>query len=81
MHIGQHFRKIYYEHSVASYVGIFSFDQPSLLIRDLKLVENVLVKDSQSFTDRVVMFNEKADPLLSRVVCVMVSDDVKLDHM
>jgi len=79
--IGQHFRKIYDECSVTSYVGIFSFDQPSLLIRDLELVKNILVKDSQSCTDRVVMFNEEVDPLLSRIVCVMVNDGAKFDHV
>jgi len=63
--IGQHFRKIYDKYSVTSYARIFSFDQPSLSIREVELVKNILVKDSQSFTDRVVMFNEKADPLLS----------------
>jgi hypothetical protein len=79
--IGQQFRKIYKEHSVKSYVGIFSFDQPSLLIRDLELVKNILVKVSQSFTDRVVMFNEKVDALLSRVLCVMVGDGANLDNV
>ena len=78
---GEQLQRIYNERSVISYVGIFSFDQSRLLIRDLELVKNILVKDSQSFTDRVVIFNEKDDPLLSRVLCVMVSDGAKLDHV
>jgi hypothetical protein len=79
--IGEQLQRIYNERSVISYVGIFSFDQSRLLIRDLELVKNILVKDSQSFIDHVVIFNEKDDPLLSRVLCVMVSDDAKLDHV
>jgi cytochrome P450 family 9 len=70
---GEQLQKIYVynEHSVKMHAGIFSFDQPSLLIRDLELVKNILAKDSQSFTVRVVMFNEKVEPLLPRVLCVM----------
>src|SRR5215469_6222516 len=42
--IGEQLQRIYNEHSDKPYVGIFSFDKPSLLIRDLELVKNMLVK-------------------------------------
>jgi hypothetical protein len=45
-------------------VGIFSFDKPSLLIRDLELVKNILVKDFQTFMNRVFSLEEKLDPVL-----------------
>jgi cytochrome P450 len=46
-------------------VGIFSFDKPSLLIRDPELVKNILVKDFQTFMEHIVSFEEKFDPLFS----------------
>jgi hypothetical protein len=44
-------------------VGIFSFDKPSLLIRDLELVKNILVKDFQNFMDCTLSFEDKIDPI------------------
>jgi cytochrome P450 family 6 len=61
--IGEQLQRIYNEHSDKPYVGIFSFDKPSLLIRDLELVKNILVKDFQTFMDRVFSLEEKFDPL------------------
>jgi len=68
VNIGQHLQQIYEKHSDKPYVGIFSFDKPSLLIRDLELVKNILVKDFQYFIDRVASSDEKIDPLFSRVL-------------
>jgi len=42
--IGNYLQKIYEEHKDKPYVGIFSFDKPSLVIRDLDLVKKILVK-------------------------------------
>jgi hypothetical protein len=53
-------------------VGIFSFDKPSLLIRDLELVKNILVKDFQFFMDHIVMFDEKLDPLICNNLPVLI---------
>jgi hypothetical protein len=61
--IGKHLKKIYAEHSDEPYVGIFSFDNPGLLIRDPELVKNILVRDFQNFMDRQISADEKTDPL------------------
>jgi cytochrome P450 family 6 len=66
--IGHHLQKIYDENKDVPYVGFFSFDQPSLLIRDLDLVKNILVKDSQHFMDRVITFNEVLDPFFGKTM-------------
>jgi cytochrome P450 family 6 len=71
VNIGKHLRHIYEEHSDKPYVGIFSFDKPSLLIREVELVKNILVKDSQYFVDRIVSLNEELDPLVSRSLMTM----------
>jgi cytochrome P450 len=71
VNIGKRLQEIYEEHSDKPYVGIFSFDKPVLLICDLELVKNILVKNSQSFMDRVISVDEELDPLISRSLFVI----------
>jgi hypothetical protein len=71
VNIGKHLQQIYEQQSDKPYVGIFSFDKPILLVRDLELVKNILVKDFQNFSDRVTSFDEKLDPLLSKIIFVI----------
>jgi cytochrome P450 len=52
-------------------VGIFSFDKPSLLIRDVELVKNILVKDFQTFMDRTYSTDERFDPLIGNNLAVL----------
>ncbi|KDR15961.1 hypothetical protein L798_09889 [Zootermopsis nevadensis] len=68
--IGKTLQRIYSEHSDKPFVGIFAFDQPNLLIRDLDLVKNILVKDAQNFIDRVIAVDENLDPLLGKTIFV-----------
>jgi cytochrome P450 family 6 len=69
--IGEQLQRIYNEHSDKAYVEIFSFDKPSLLIRDLELVKNILVRDFQTFMDRTFSFEEKFDPLFCNTLTVL----------
>ena len=71
VNIGKLLKKIYDEHNDEPYVGIFSLDNPSLLIRDPELVKNILVKDFQNFMDRAISVDEKTDPLWASTVFVM----------
>jgi cytochrome P450 family 6 len=61
--IGEQLQRIYNEHSDKPYVGIFSFDKPSLLIRDPEFMKNILVKDFQNFVDRILTMEVKLDPI------------------
>jgi hypothetical protein len=70
VNIGENLQQIYEQHSDKQYVGIFSFDKPILLIRDLELVKNILVKDFQFFMDRIISFDENLDPLCSKLLFV-----------
>ena len=70
VNIGEILQQIYEQHRDKPYVGIFSFDKPILLIRDLELVKNILVKDFQYFIDRNISFGEKLDPLFSSTLFV-----------
>jgi len=47
VNIGKHLQQIYEQHSDKPCVGLFSFDKPILLICDLELVKNILVKNFQ----------------------------------
>ncbi|XP_011254655.1 cytochrome P450 6k1 [Camponotus floridanus] len=49
---GQLLKEFYDEAVGQPYVGFFVFDKPFLLIRDHKLVKNILVKDFDHFSDR-----------------------------
>jgi len=69
--IGEQLERIYNEHSDKPYVGIFSFDKPSLVIRDLELVKNILVKDFQNFMDRIFSVDERFDPLFGNNLSVL----------
>jgi cytochrome P450 family 6 len=70
--IGEQLQRIYKEHSDKPYMRIFSFDKPSLLICDVELVKNtcIMVKDFQSFTDRVFSVEDKLDPLFGNNMAV-----------
>jgi cytochrome P450 family 6 len=61
--IGEQLQRIYNEHNDKPYVGIFSFDKPSLLIRDPELLKNILVKNFQTFMDHMISVEDKFDPL------------------
>jgi len=67
--IGEQLQRIYKEHSDKPYVGIFSFDKPSLLIRDLELVKNILVKDFQNFMQLTFFIDDKYDPVIGKALC------------
>ena len=69
--IGEQLQRIYNEHSDKPYVGIFSFDKPSLLIRDVELVKNILVKDFQYFMDRTISFEDKFHPIFGNNLAVL----------
>jgi cytochrome P450 family 6 len=62
--IGEQRQRIYNEQSDKPYVEIFSFDNPSFLIRDLDFVKNILVKEFQNFMDRTISFEERFDPVI-----------------
>ena len=66
-----HFKEIKVNIAAKLILANFSFDKPILLIRDLKLVKNILVKDFQYFLDRVTSNDEKLYPLSSKVLFVM----------
>ncbi|XP_055386051.1 cytochrome P450 6a9-like [Condylostylus longicornis] len=56
-------QKIYNDFKGEILVGIFVLFRPGLIILDLDLIKNILIKDFNQFTDRGLFSNEKDDPL------------------
>lgn len=52
----------------AAVLGLYFFVAPTLMIMDLDLVKNVLVRDFSSFHDRGFYYNKEDDPLSSNMV-------------
>ncbi|CAG9859382.1 unnamed protein product [Phyllotreta striolata] len=50
--IGTWLRKTYESAKSQPYYGIFIFDEPCLVVKDPKIIKNVLIKDFNSFSDR-----------------------------
>ncbi|XP_069699332.1 cytochrome P450 6j1-like [Periplaneta americana] len=77
--IGTYLKQVYDDHKGEPYVGIFSFDKPAVVVCDLDLIKNVLVKDASNFSDRVAAMDEGLDPLGARNLFVVNGDRWK--HM
>ncbi|KAJ9594229.1 hypothetical protein L9F63_014389, partial [Diploptera punctata] len=69
--IGEFLKDVYKEHKGFRYVGFYSFDQPAIVVRDLDLIKNVLVKDSHNFADHLLAMDEDLDPLGSKNLFTM----------
>ncbi|XP_075217524.1 cytochrome P450 6A1-like [Lycorma delicatula] len=52
------------------YIGFYSFLEPQIVIKDLAIIKNVLVKDFSNFVDRGVYFNEAVDPLSAHLFAI-----------
>lgn len=57
----QHFRN----YPTAKYVGVYKMSTPSLLVRDLDLVHNVISRNFPSFEQNDFFVNRDLDPLVS----------------
>nr|UEN71147.1 cytochrome P450 4AV17 [Meteorus pulchricornis] len=63
-----HLRNVYKEYPNASMIGIYSWSEPVLILNDLDLIKNVLVKDFESFMDRDGKPNDKLEPLSAHLM-------------
>lgn len=50
--------------------GMYLFTRPIMVLLDLDLIKNILVKDFTSFSDRSFYYNDKDDPLSGHLVAL-----------
>jgi cytochrome P450 family 6 len=58
-----HLNKLYKQFDRHRFVGLYGFGQRILLVRDIDLIRDILVKDFSHFHDRGVNISEKGNPL------------------
>lgn len=66
MQVNDMMKKIYSIDKSAKYIGFHMFGEPVIVLRDLELIKNVLVKHFDHFTDHKGFTDENSDPLFSR---------------
>lgn len=47
-------------------VGTFTFMKPTLMVLDLELVKNILIRDFSTFQDRGFFYNKEDDPISAK---------------
>lgn len=57
-----------YESKHAPVVGIYSFTSPTLLVRDPKIIREILIKEFSSFNHRGAHANEDVDPMAGNML-------------
>lgn len=60
--------KLYYSHPDSRYLGVYSFLEPILMVRDPDLIKLITVKDFESFADHSVAVSPNVDRLWSKVL-------------
>lgn len=61
--IGELLSHFYYKLKHLKVSGLYFFYQPVILISDTKIVQDVLIRDFNSFHDRPMPVDEKRDPM------------------
>lgn len=72
---GLHF--IYRDYKDYAYVGFYNFWKPALLVRDVELVKDVLIKQFNNFHDNWITVDYSIDPVMAKNPFVMIGDEWK----
>lgn len=71
VHPGQIFQKLYNKFKGKSPIaGIFFFFSPNVMIIDLDVVKDVLIRNFDTFHNRGLFYNEEDDPLTGHIFAV-----------
>lgn len=70
-HIAQILQKLYQKFKGKSPVaGIFFFFQPNVLILDLDVIKDILIRNFDNFRNRGIYFNARDDPMSAHIFAV-----------
>jgi cytochrome P450 family 6 len=67
---GEHLAEVYHKFKDLKMFGFYMFYFPTLIITDPKIVQDVLIRDFSSFTDRPLAVDEENDPLSAHLFTV-----------
>lgn len=65
--LGELMQEFYYS-STEPLIGVYAGIRPMIIVRDMELIQKVLINDFQHFQDRGWYSNEKVDPMTSHLV-------------
>lgn len=66
--VGDYLKDVYNDYKEEPMIGVYSKKKPILILKDLDLIKDVLIKDFHAFSDRGARnINEKNDPLSQHV--------------
>lgn len=61
-------KNLYDQYDNEQMIGIYARSQPILILKDLELIKDILIKDFNKFPDRGIKVHEKIDPLSQNLV-------------
>ncbi|KAF5293674.1 hypothetical protein FQA39_LY03159 [Lamprigera yunnana] len=59
----EYLQSVYKKHQHSRYVGIHQFSKPALIIRDVKLINDIAVKEFETFSQHTLYTSESVDPI------------------
>ncbi|XP_055304014.1 uncharacterized protein LOC129569305 [Sitodiplosis mosellana] len=65
--LGEELQDIYNE-SAEPFIGVFTSIQPALLVRDPKIIKDIMIKEFQSFGHRGINANVDVDPMANNIL-------------
>lgn len=60
--------RLYFKFKGAPYFGIYIFNQPFLVLRDLDLIQKILIKDFNKFSDHVTFADHDIDSITAKMI-------------
>jgi len=76
--IGDYATKLYKVYKDEPLIGTFIRQTPTLIVKDLDLIKNILIKDFTKFADRGLSILEKVNKTL--IYCISVSKKINEKH-
>jgi len=76
---GELLDELYFKFPNDRFFGVWLYMKPALMIRDLDLVKNILIKDFAHFHDRGMAFNSEVEPLTGKLL--LICQDFKIGHI